>query len=299
MRATAILATLATSLSTGGCGATGAGPAGDTPAAQTAARDRRPVLRLMTYNIRFDNPADGDDAWPHRKERLIAQIRFHQPDVLGVQEAMPHQVEDLASRLPGYRWLGQGRGGGNKGELSAIFYRAARLELLEGDTFWLSETPDIPGSKGWDADLPRIVTWARLRDRETDRRFFFFNTHFDHKGARARLESARLLTARIAEMAKRVPVVVTGDFNLEPSAEPFAILAGALRHARQSAEAGHHGPTGTFSGFRVTDSPLPEIDYIFVSGGVKVLTHGTLAEANAGRYPSDHLPILATVRLAD
>jgi endonuclease/exonuclease/phosphatase family metal-dependent hydrolase len=264
------------------------------------------ALRVMTFNIRFDNPADGPNAWPHRKDLVASMIRFHRADLVGVQEALKHQLDDLQERLPGYAWTGVGRADGREGgEYSAIVYRKDRFELLESGTFWLSPTPDVPGSKGWDAALERIVTWAKLRDRTTGRVFVHFNTHFDHIGAEARAESAKLLRQRLAA-AGPLPLLLTGDFNATDETMPYRILSGAepgvpapslaLHDAMRSAEYGHHGPTSTWNGFDAV-APGRRIDFIFVGDGVHVRQHGILADTWDGRFPSDHLPVLAEVVL--
>lgn len=254
-------------------------------------------FNLMSYNIRYNNPDDGIHAWPNRKHRVAALIRFHGADLLGVQEALEGQVNDLNRGLPNFDWFGVGRtDGANEGEFSAIFYRTSRFELLEHDTFWLSPTPDVPGSQGWDAALPRIVTWGKLRDKATGGQFYHFNTHFDHRGETARTESAKLLVARIDSLADTSRVVVTGDFNLTDDAEGYDVLTGALRDAHHTSITEHYGPESTFYGFELSDGPGPRIDYIFTSGDVRVLRHGTLTDNVNGAYPSDHLPVLAEIR---
>lgn len=182
----------------------------------------RPFLRVMSFNIRFNTARDSANAWPHRKDLAASMIRFHHANLAGLQEALKGQIDDLAERLPGYGWFGVGRDDGrDKGEFSAIFYRRDRFELLEESTFWLSEEPEVIGSKGWDAAITRIVTWGKLRDRSTGKVFFHFNTHFDHRGVRAREESASLLLTKIKEIAGTTPVIVTGDFNSRESSEPY------------------------------------------------------------------------------
>ena len=251
----------------------------------------------MSFNIRYNNPDDGEHAWPNRADRVASVIRFHEADVAGLQEALIGQIRDLEPRLPGYAWVGVGRDDGEEsGEFSPIFYRTDRLELLGNDTFWLSETPDTPGSQSWDAALPRIVTWARFRDRQTDRTFYHFNTHFDHRGEQARLESARLITQRVDSLAGDAPTVVTGDFNVTPEAAPYAHLAEALTDAYTAVDA-PHGPPGTYSSFEVGGEEGRRIDYVFTTNGVSVERFGTLTDQWDGDYPSDHLPVLAEVRL--
>jgi len=257
-------------------------------------------VRVMTFNIRYDEPRDKENAWPNRKQLVASMILFHHADIVGVQEALKSQLVDLAKLLPDYSWVGVGRADGKDGgEFSAIFYRKARLKSLENSTFWLSETPQVP-STGWDAALPRIVTWAKFQDLQTHKNFFLFNTHFDHRGERARTESARLLLARVGQMAGDLPVVVTGDFNFTESAEGYQILTGknantsrsVLRDARYISEREHHGPTSTFNEFKAL-VPGKKIDYVFVKGSIRVLQHAALADTWDGRFPSDHLPVLA------
>ena len=265
-----------------------------------AAHPERP-LRVMTFNIRFNNPADSLDAWPHRREGVAALIRFHDPDLVGLQEAQRNQLDDFERLLPGYAWFGLPRAdGGPTDEYSAILYRPDRLELLGHGTFWLSETPDVAGSRGWDADLPRIATWGRFHDRSTGDTLIHLNTHFDHLGERARAESARLLKRRLAEIAGDLPVVVTGDFNAPPDSEPIRILTESsaplrLVDARELSSEPPYGPNSTWNAFREVE-PGRRIDFVFVGNGVRVLEHAVLSETlPSGRFPSDHLPVLAEV----
>lgn len=258
-------------------------------------------LRVMSFNIRYNEPRDGVNAWANRKTKVSDVIRFHKADLVGVQEAQYNQLQDLEKLLPDFEWRGVGRDGENKGEFSAIFYRRSRFGLLETNTFWLSETPGRFGAKGWDADYPRIVTWARFRDKQTKKIFFLFNTHFDHIGARARAESARLLLREIPKIAGKYPFVVTGDFNATEETNVYQILtgreeAGAFRliDARYAASGGHFGGNSTFNGFKELQ-PGRRIDYVFVGEGVKVLEHGILSDLWDGLWASDHLPVLAEI----
>ncbi len=260
----------------------------------------------MSFNIRFDNPNDGPDAWPHRKDFVAGMFRFHQVDLGGTQEGLFHQLEELDALLPEFAWVGVGRDDGERGgEFCAIYYRTDRFEVIEHGTFWLSETPDEPGSRGWDAALPRIVTWARLSDLANDRRFIVFNTHFDHRGREARLESARLIRSKATELAGDDPVIVMGDLNTTDSDEPYRALAEAdavpdqirlydgFYHSRH----GHHGPTSTWNGFREI-VPDRRIDFILADPGFTFIQHGILADIRDGRFPSDHLPVVADVTFA-
>jgi len=259
------------------------------------------TLDIMSFNLRLNLASDGENAWPHRKDLVLSMIRFHEPDIFGVQEALKDQMDDLESGLPGYKWLGVGRDDGvEAGEYMAIFYDAKRFRLLRGDHFWLSETPEKPG-RGWDAAYIRIVTWGHFQDRETGQHFYHFNTHFDNRGETARRESARLILERIRELAGDVPVVLTGDFNCDPESEPYRLLTaqGLLHDTRLISQTPHHGPSRTFNHFDLESlkTPAPPIDHIFVSPGVEVLKHGTLSDSMDGRFPSDHLPVLAEIRI--
>ena len=262
-----------------------------------------PPLRVMTFNIRYDNPGDGVNAWPNRKDWVASLVRFHGADVIGVQEALAHMLTDLDARLPGFARVGVGRTDGRtKGEFSAILYRTDRLALLDSGTFWLSPTPQTIGSKGWDAALERIATWARFRDRVTGCSHLQLNTHFDHMGEQARQESSRLIRRQLATLAGGLPVVMTGDLNADPSSASYRILsrdtiADALPPLADGfavSRSGHYGPTSSWTAFRAIE-PGRRIDYILVSAPVTVLSHGILPDSWGGRFPSDHLPVLASV----
>ncbi|MCB9272790.1 MAG: endonuclease/exonuclease/phosphatase family protein [Lewinellaceae bacterium] len=271
----------------------------------SAATAQAENLRVMTFNIRYPNPGDGVDAWPNRKELVASMIRFNGADIVGLQEAFRFQLDELSALLPGYAWYGLCRTDGSKtpnpdNEFSAIFYRQDRLEILDSGTFWLSESPDTPGSKGWDAALPRISSWARFRDKANGQVFYHFNTHFDHMGAQARAESARLIMARIKAITSGEPILLTGDFNCTPTDEPYRILTSetsGLADAMFLSEMPHHGPLSTWSGFQFPGVPGRRIDFIFVNDKVQVLRHAILSDCWSGRFPSDHLPVLAEVHL--
>lgn len=263
-------------------------------------------LNVMTFNIRMPNPGDGFHYWPNRKDMVASMIRFYEADLVGVQEAFRSQLDDMSSRLPGYAWTGVCRTDGTQqpdpdNEFSAIFYRTDRLELLEGKTFWLSEHPERAGEKGWDAALPRIVTWAKFRDKANGQVFFHFNTHFDHQGQTAREESARLLLRKVAEIAGDAPVLITGDFNARPTDAPMRILTDPndpihLKDGFHITQMPHHGPDGTWTNaFLFPGMPGQRIDYILVKNRVQVLKHAILSDSWSGRLPSDHLPVWAKV----
>lgn len=260
-------------------------------------------LNIMTFNIRLNTSSDSLNAWPYRKENAASQILFHQVHILGVQEALHDQMMDLQQLLPGFKYTGVGRDDGKtKGEYSAIFYDTSRLKLLESATFWLSLTPDIPGSKSWDAAITRIVTWAKFRDKKNKKIFFAFNTHFDHMGKVARRESAALLKKKVKTIAGNTPVVITGDFNSKPSDQPIQVLLDSsdtnrFTDSKTISKTPHYGPEGTFNGFQSKERDDDPIDYIFLIGKWKVLQHATLSQTWGGRFSSDHFPVFARISL--
>lgn len=262
-------------------------------------------LRVMSFNIRYDNPEDGPDAWPNRKDFVASTILFHKTDIVGIQEGLIHQLNELDGFLDGFERVGVGRNDGEEaGEFSAIYYRSDRFEPLETGNFWLSQTPDVPGSLHWDADQTRIVSWAYFRDHVNNENFYAFNTHFDHRGVEARKNSAALIVEKIDQIAGDEPVVLTGDFNTTDDREPYQIITATEREGADlvlydgfyHSENGHHGPTSTSNGFEAI-RPDRRIDYIFVNDGFDVKYHGALADVRDGHFPSDHLPVLAEIVL--
>jgi endonuclease/exonuclease/phosphatase family metal-dependent hydrolase len=267
-------------------------------AAQLAfAAGASPEINIATYNLRLNTASDGPNAWPHRVDAVKALIRYHEFDIVGTQEGLPEQIADLDA-MPGFAHVGVGRDDGkDAGEHSAIYYRTARFEVEKHGDYWLSETPDRP-SKGWDAKCcNRIASWAKFHDRVSGRRFFVFNVHFDHQGEVARRESAKLMLRKMREIAGNDTVICIGDFNSTPETEQIQTMKTALRDAREVSAEPAYGPQGTFEDFKL-DSKLPErIDYIFVGRGVEVLKYATLTDSVEARFPSDHLPVAARVRL--
>ncbi|QLG64005.1 endonuclease/exonuclease/phosphatase family protein [Halorarum salinum] len=259
----------------------------------------------MTYNVRYANPNDGENVWPNRRDHVATAIRFHKPDLVGLQEAVHGQLEDLRTRLPDFEWLAAGRPAeGTAGEYVPIGYRRNRFEPADDGSFWLSETPDAPG-RGWDAALPRLVHYVRFRDRATGVAFRHFNTHFDHRGGTARRRSAELLRDRVDELASDDPIVVTGDFNSRESTEPYRVLTEEGGHRRSLTDTHriskhpHHGPSTSMTDFGNL-IPQKKIDHVLVSPGAEVINHGSCSDTYGdGRYPSDHLPVVADVSLPD
>lgn len=260
-------------------------------------------LTVMTFNLRLNTSSDSLNAWTYRKDHAASQVLFYDVNLLGVQEALHDQMTDMQQRLPGFKSFGGGRDDGKtRGEYSAIFYDTARLQWLDGNMFWLSQTPEIPGSKGWDAAITRMVTWCRFKDKTTGKIFFAFNTHFDHMGKTARAESAKMILQKVTTIAGNMPVIFTGDFNAKPPDEPIRIItntsdANHLTDAKSISQSPHYGPTGTFTGFQPKETDDEPIDHIFVKNGVKILKHATISESWNGRFSSDHFPVLAVVVL--
>jgi len=258
------------------------------------------ALRVMSFNIRYDEPRDGVNAWPNRKTKVADVIRFHKADIVGVQEALLSQLRDLEKLLPDFAWCGVGRTDGKEaGEYSAILYNKSRFRLLETNTFWLSETPDRPGSMGWDAAYPRVVTWAKFKDRVSKKTFIHFNTHFDHRGEKAQKESAVLILKKVGEIAGRFPFVLTGDLNVTEDSEAYKTLKNGnsttrLADAKYASAHGHFGGDSTFNEFKELQ-PGRKIDYIFVREGMLVTEHGALSDRWNGLWASDHIPVIAEI----
>ncbi|WP_162817903.1 endonuclease/exonuclease/phosphatase family protein [Niabella yanshanensis] len=257
-------------------------------------------LHVMSFNIRYHNAGDSLNAWPFRKEKVVSQILYHEVHILGVQEALHDQMEDLRKELPTYKGIGTGRDGGQKAEYSALFYDTTRLELISSNTIWLSSTPYVVASKGWDAALTRVLTWGQFRDRANKRVFYAFNTHFDHVGQLARRESAHLVLKTIQEIAAGQPAILTGDFNAHPHDEPIQILTRKshpqhLINSQDISATPHYGPMGTFNGFTNKELADTPIDFIFLKGRWKVSRHATLSPTWQGRFASDHFAVLATL----
>lgn len=267
-----------------------------------AAKERADHYEAMTYNIRLDVASDGGNAWPYRRSALTALVAYQAPDLVGMQEVLLHQKQAVETDLPAYQFVGVARDDGKeKGEYSMLGFRRDRFTLVGSGTFWLSPTPAVP-SKGWDAALPRIATWARLHDRSSKRILLVVNTHFDHIGEVARQESARLIRHWIDGQRKPgESAVLMGDFNSPATSNPYAAIVepgkGALRDSAAISRTPHYGPPGTFTGFDIARMDASPIDHIFVSDDVTVLRHATLTDQNGGKLPSDHYPVVADLCL--
>ena len=262
-----------------------------------------PQIKVMTWNIRYDNPDDGINQWAFRKDALYEEIQNQSPDVLGVQEALHNQMKDMRRKLKGYKSMGVARDDGKKaGEYSAIFYKKKQLKPIRCGTFWLSETPYERGSRGWDAACNRVVTWAEFRHKASGRHFVAMNTHFDHVGDTARVESAMLIINKGAELAGKLPVIVTGDFNVTDDSRTYRILTYSeneivLSDTRKRADAKISGPDFSFTGFSPDIHPTDLIDFIFTTWDVKVIS-SKIPEFNKNKpYLSDHLPVITVLEL--
>jgi endonuclease/exonuclease/phosphatase family metal-dependent hydrolase len=251
-------------------------------------------LKVMSFNIRLQVASDKENAWTERKQDAVDLLNYYHPDYFGVQEALPEQMKDIKDGLKNYDYIGVGRDDGkDKGEFSAIFYDTNRLQVVKSGTFWLSETPEKP-SRGWDAALNRICTYAFFKDKKTKKEFLAMNLHFDHIGNVARVKSSELILKKIKEMnPKNIPVTLSGDFNLTEDSEPIKILSQNLNDSFYHSETKPYGPKGTFTAFNVNEIPKDRIDYIFVKGfTIKSQRHINDRRGNL-LYPSDHFPVLA------
>jgi endonuclease/exonuclease/phosphatase family metal-dependent hydrolase len=259
-------------------------------------------LNVMTFNIRLDTAADSLNAWPYRRDAAAAAIAAGEVDLLGTQEVLHHQLNDLKARLPGYRAVGVGRADGREaGEYSAVFYRESRFAEVASGNFWLSPTPDSAGSRGWDAACERIATWVILREHGSGRQLFFLNTHLDHVGETARRESISLILERAGELSRGLPVIITGDFNARPDSEVIErmLSSGEYRDARLVSP-DVAGLEGTFHGFgRIPADRRGRIDYIFVNPSFDVTAYAVLPERRDGICVSDHAPVIARLTLAE
>lgn len=268
--------------------------------------------RVMSFNLRYATAPDGENRWELRRKFLVDTIRQFDPDLLGTQECLAEQAECLRDSLPGYGFVGVGRDDGKlAGEMAALFYRQSRFRILDQGHFWLSETPDVPGSRSWDAALTRIATWARLRAiDDSTRTLLFLNTHFDHQGEVARRRSGEVIAAWLQANRDGAQIVVTGDFNAPARSDiegPYRALVGILpaagappagtpplfdtfsaRSDTSTAHGTYHAFTGETSGDR--------IDWILVSEGLTPVEAAIQRAHAAGRYPSDHFPVTAVLR---
>ena len=264
-------------------------------------------FHIGTYNLRYANHGDSvhGNGWGQRLPVIAGLIRFHDFDIFGTQEGLYPQLQGLRDSLPGYTYIGIGRDDGQQaGEHSAIFYKTAAFTVLDKGDFWLSTITDRP-NKGWDAVLPRICTWGKFRENGSGFVFYMFNLHMDHVGVKARAESARLILAKIREFPAGMPIILTGDFNVDQTSESYALIneSGVLRDSYELSPI-KYALNGTFNNFRTDRKTESRIDHIFVSGQFSVRRYAVLTDTYrtrndstvVARTPSDHFPVVAEVQ---
>lgn len=260
-------------------------------------------LNVMTFNIRLDIASDSLNSWQYRKDNAAKMIQMNDVDILGMQEVLANQLNDLKERLPEYAEVGVGREDGkDKGEFSPLFYKKDKFTEIESGTFWVSETPEVAGSKGWDASYIRVATWAILEEKNTGKQIFAINTHLDNDGVTARKEGGSLLVKKAAELGKGLPVVLTGDFNDTPDSEAIKNITDTSKPDylvdSKTIAATKSGTDWTFHDFgRLPENERPLIDYVFVSKEVKVQDYAVLPDTLNGTFVSDHKAVIVKLTL--
>ena len=269
------------------------------PAASRAQPPAREPLTVMSFNIRYGTAKDGENEWARRRTMLFDLVREQDADLIGLQEALDFQIDEIVAAAPGYATIGVGRDDGRaRGEFAALLFRKNRFRVAEAGTFWLSDTPTVTASKTWGNNITRICTWARLIDRD-GRGFFVFNVHLDHQSQPSRERSTQLLRERIdARSVATDPVLVTGDFNVGEKNPALATLLGPLVDTFRVVRP-QEMTVGTFTGFKFGNIEGDKIDYILVQPGTEVMHADIVRFTREQRYPSDHFPVVARVRLVD
>ena len=250
-------------------------------------------MNVATFNIRMKTDGDVGNLWQDRYTHLTDLIKFHEFEIFGVQEAFKEQLNDMSAKLPNFKYIGVGRDdGADKGEHSSIFYDTRRFEVGESGTFWLSATDTKTPNKGWDAALPRICTWGIFKDKKNGKKFIFMNTHFDHVGVEARKESAKLILTKAKELAKNLPLILTGDFNIDENNEAYFTLSksGVVEDTYDLAEIVYE-PNSSFNSWGKSIKEKGRIDHIFITKPFKVHKYGILTDTYMGKFPSDHFPV--------
>ncbi len=260
-------------------------------------------ISVMTFNIRLDTPADGENRWEARIPVVAAYMDTVSPDIVGMQEVLHNQLIDLQNMMPGYSYVGTGRDDGKQGgEYSPVFFKKDRFILRDNSQFWLSKTPDIPGSKSWDAAITRIVSWAELEDRKTGETLYVFNTHFDHRGVEARLKSIELMAEEINKITGNSPVIVTGDFNIRKSSDDYNFMVNTFAENNELSNAETISKTpvvdadATFNAFRKDIDPRV-IDFIFVDNAFKVNSYRVDRVMEGNIFISDHWPVVSEITM--
>lgn len=260
-------------------------------------------IKVITLNVRYDNPADSVNAWPERASQVCNFIINEKPDIIGMQEVLWNQYKVLDSVLTDYSSVGVGReDGARQGEMNPVFFRKEKFDKVRCITFWLSDFPDLPGSIGWGSSLPRIVTWMEFVEKNSHKHFFFFNTHFAHDSETARLMSSRMLLREVNRISEGFPFIISGDFNMPPTSTGYSILTGPdesiplIKDAYVITEKRPSGPVYTFNGFS-DKTKSARVDYIFVRNGMKVMEYKTVTKKDKGIFISDHWPVVALVSI--
>ena len=266
-------------------------------------KSKKQSIEVITLNVRLDTPVDSANAWPNRASYVFDYLNEEKPDLLGMQEVLLHQYQELDSALKDYTSVGVGRNDGGKGgEMNPVFFRKERFDMVRTKTFWLSETPDSAGSKAWGAGLPRIVTWVELVEKKTQQHLYFFNTHFAHDSDSARINSSKLLLMAVDSIAAGTPFVVTGDFNMDENSVGYSILTGPYESVPlfvdtyTISQRAPQGLTYTFNGFKHEPGDS-RIDYVFVRNGMKVLEHETPELTDYDIFISDHWPVRTIISI--
>lgn len=260
-------------------------------------------LKVMTFNVRYDNPEDGENNWHKRKNEVFAMLKDQNCDLIGTQEVLANQLADFNAVMTDYDYVGIGREDGiDRGEFSAIFFKKDRFNVLDKGNFMLSETPDVFGSKGWDGACERIASWALLQDKATKKEVFFINTHLDHVGVQARREGVNLLQDKAFELAKGAQIILTGDFNAEPESDVILnVINPNKEHYLIDSRSSAVEATGTPWTFHDFDRlPVAEreyIDYIFLSPSIEVSKYAVLPMKFNGKLVSDHSPVIAEIAI--
>ncbi len=251
-------------------------------------------LRVMAFNVRLPLASDGADYWPNRRDHFIDTLRLADADIIGTQELHKVQGDHIVEKLPLYAWFGIDRRGGRDEEHMGVFFRRDRLRVVDLGNFWLSDTPDVPGSIDWGHPYPRMVTWGLMERIADGRRFYLLNTHFAYRAedVEARRRMAEAVAAFVATLPVDAAVILTGDFNATPQEPAYAVLTAGLADA-WTATANRSGPEGTFHAFK--GKADRRIDWV-LTRGFNARRAWTIAEARGGRYPSDHFPVVADLR---
>ncbi len=258
------------------------------------------TLTVMTYNLKFAS-TNLPNAWPVRRPLVREVIQQHSPDVLGTQEGLYEQLKDIAADLPEYDWIGLGREGGSRGEFAAVFYRKSRFDPLAFDDFWLSDTPEVIGSNSWVGKWPRMVTWVKFLDRQTQQEFFVWNTHFANDSQAARDESAKLVRDRVAALDTKLPVILTGDFNAAAGTnQAYHILTrdDSFADTWMTAKERKGEGLNTSNGFKAIRRNGVRIDWILTRGDIVAESTEIVTFSRNGQFPGDHFPVVARMRFA-